>query len=291
MSKDRLGRGLGALMGEQFDNETPNTQPTNNVSVTSLRANPNQPRREFAESELEELADSIEQNGLLQPLLVRPRTAGTYEIIAGERRFRAIQSLGWSEVPVVVRDVDDQELLILAMVENLQREELSPLEEAEGYRVLTEEHGLSQGDVAKVVGKSRPTIANALRLLGLPPSVRRLVESGELSAAHGRTLLRIQDPVRAAEVARQIVKEGWSVREAEREIASDRPRPKASTPKPRDPRVEALERALEEALSTRVSLRLQKSGNGTIQIPFSSAEEFERLFAAMTGTEASEALS
>lgn len=291
MTRDRLGRGLGALLGEHVGPTEDSAAPSSNVSLTRIHRNPDQPRKHFAAEELEELAASIRENGLLQPLLVRPRAGDTYEIVAGERRFRALQTLGWEEAPVIVRDVDDQELLILGLVENLQREELGALEEAEGYRVLTDEHGLSQAEVARVVGKSRPTVANALRLLSLPPSVRALVEAGKLSAAHGRALAGVKDPLRAADLARRIVKEGWSVRETERNLAESRTSPGRPPARTRDPRVEVLERALEEAVASRVQLRIQKSGTGAIQIPFASAEDFERVFAAITGTDASDVLS
>lgn len=296
MTKERLGRGLNALLGEYADESQTEegAKPTSNLSVTHIVRNPSQPRREFRQSELDELTSSIRTNGLLQPILVRPRPGGVYELVAGERRFRAIQSLGWTEVPAVVRDVDDQELLVLALVENLQREALSPLEEAEGYRVLIDDHGLSQGQAAKAVGKSRSAVANTLRLLGLPASIRRLVENGDLSAGHARALLSVSDPGRAADLARAAVKEGWSVREVERHAKAERPpAPRKPTPAPstRDIRTQALERSLEEALATRVTLTTRAGGKGVIAIPFATGEEFERLFEALTGTSATEALS
>lgn len=297
MSRDRLGRGLNALLGEYAADDAPEQESAGarNLAITSIRRNPNQPRQDFAEQELNELAESIRHNGLLQPVVVRPRPGGMFELVAGERRFRAMQQLGWTEVPVLVRDVDDRELLVLALVENLQREALSPLEEAEGYRVLTDSHGLSQAEVAKVVGKSRPAVANALRLLGLPPSIRRLVESGDLNAGHARALLGVADPARAAALARQAVKEGWSVREVERRVKEEQAPPVAA-PAPRPPttkdlRTQELERVLEEALATRVSLLARKNGSGMISVPFSTAEEFERLFELMTGKSATDALS
>ncbi len=296
MSRERLGRGLNALLGEYSDPDESAAESTapGNLPVTKIKRNPNQPRQDFPEAELAELAESIRQNGLLQPILVRPRPGNTFELVAGERRFRAMNMLGWTEVPALIRDVDDRDLLVLALVENLQREALSPLEEAEGYRVLTEDHSLSQAEVAKVVGKSRPAVANALRLLGLPPSIRRLVESGDLNAGHARALLAVSDPAQAADLARQAVKEGWSVREVERRVKAaqnlSRPKPPAP-PSTKDLRTQALERALEEALSTRVGLSALTSGKGTISIPFGTLEEFERLFEMLTGRSASDTLS
>lgn len=288
--RDRLGRGLGALLGEyaapDSDVEAPATGGSSNLLVTQIHPNPNQPRRDFAEAELEELAQSIQENGLLQPLLVRSRPGGRYELVAGERRFRAISRLGWSEVPAVVRDIDDRTVLVFALVENLQREALSPLEEAEGYRVLAENHSLTQVQIARAVGKDRSTVANALRLLSLPPSIRRLVEAGELSAGHARPLLTVKDPVRAADLARRAVDEAWSVREVERQAAREgkkKPTSDRGSHTRRDPRITALERGLEEALSTRVRIEHQRGGKGSIHIPFHDNEEFARLFELIAG--------
>ena len=187
--KDRLGRGLGALLGDYSTAEKAPAGDVRSVVISSIFPNPLQPRREFSEAELAELTSSIGENGLLQPLLVRPAGPGRYELVAGERRLRSVQRLGWQEVPVVVRKVEDESLLVLALVENLQREELNPLEEAEGYRTLTERFGLTQEEVSRAVGKDRSTVANLLRLLKLPPSLRRLLEAGELSVGHARALL------------------------------------------------------------------------------------------------------
>lgn len=293
--KERLGRGLGALLGDYLAPEP--TAPANDVHtipVAHILPNPLQPRKEFSEAELEELVSSIRENGLLQPLLVRPSGPDRFELVAGERRFRSIQRLGWTDAPVVVRKVDDEALLVLALVENLQRAELNPLEEAEGYRTLAERFGLSQEEIARAVGKDRSTVANLVRLLKLPPSIRRLVEMGELSMGHARALLTIEDPGRASELARQAAKEDWSVREVERRARESAARP-ASKPAPpqssRDPIVRALEEALRERLDTRVQIRAGKKGTGVIEIPFHSAEDFERLFALMAGREASEIVS
>jgi len=298
MKKDRLGRGLNALLGEYGEADATSAKRGEVVRV-SLRAivpNPLQPRQEFSEAELKELVDSIRENGLLQPLVVRPSPTAEkrYELVAGERRFRSLQALGWEDAPVMVREVDDETLLVLALVENLQREALNPLEEAEGYQKLADQFDLTQEEIASAVGKNRSTVANTLRLLNLPHSVRQLVSGGDLSPGHARALLGVEDPVRMADLARQAVREGWSVREAERRCRKKTGRPPGggkSRAGSVDPVVKALERALQESLATRVSIRGRgKKGKGVIEIPFLGTEDFERIFAAITGAEASDVL-
>ncbi|RMH21455.1 MAG: ParB/RepB/Spo0J family partition protein [Gemmatimonadetes bacterium] len=286
--KDRLGKGLGALLGEYVQAPEAKTGEVVHLPLKAIVPNPAQPRRTFAAEELAELAASIRENGLLQPLLVRPVAAapGRYELVAGERRLRAVTSLGWDEVPAMVREVPDDVLLVLALVENLQREQLSPLEEAEGYRVLQEEHGLTQEDIARSVGKDRSTVANMLRLLKLPPSVRRMLDSGDLSTGHARALLALDDGVRAGELARAAVREGLSVREVERRVKAILGRGReAGRKKSRaeDPVVAALQEELRAALGSRVALRQKRDGTGVIEVPFSSHEDFERVFQAITG--------
>lgn len=294
--KDRLGRGLGALLGDYLGTETPpasaGSGEVHNVPLSSIVPNPLQPRKSFSDNELAELSASIRENGLLQPLLVRPAGPGRYELVAGERRMRSVQSLGWKDVPVVVREVEDDALLVLALVENLQREELNPMEEAEGYRTLAERFGLTQEEISQAVGKDRSTVANLLRLLKLAPSIRRMVEAGDLSMGHARALLTIEDPVRAGDLARLAVKEGWSVREMERRARGSAPkRDRAGGPSAaRDPLVRALEEAMRERLATRVHIRVGKKGAGVVEVPFHSSEDFERLFALLVGREASEIL-
>ena len=196
MSRDRLGKGLGALLGEYLD---PEVQPgeIQKLPLVAIVPNPVQPRRVFNDEELEDLTSSIRENGLLQPLVVRPApgSADRYELIAGERRFRALTRLEWAEAPVMVREASDETLLVLALVENLQREALNPLEEAEGYEALAEKHGMKQAEIAKAVGKDRSTVANLLRLLKLPVSIRKLVEIGSLTPGHARALLTLEDPI------------------------------------------------------------------------------------------------
>ncbi len=295
--KDRLGRGLGALLGEYaVDTTVPAPSPAGvdvrRIPVTAIRANPLQPRHEFSEAELVELAGSISENGLLQPLLVRPRSddPGRFELVAGERRFRAIQRLEWTTVPALVRDVDDQMLLVLALVENLQREGLSPLEEAEGYRALREQFGLTQAEVARAVGKTRSAVTNTLRLLNLPPSIRKLLEEGKLTEGHARALLGVEDPVRAAELARRAVQSRWSVREVERQAAATKPPKAKPATSSADPALRALEEELRGVLQTKVRIR-GTARSGTIEVPFLSQEDLERLFALIARREASEVLS
>ncbi|MDX1492457.1 MAG: ParB/RepB/Spo0J family partition protein [Longimicrobiales bacterium] len=282
MNRDRLGKGLGALLGDYLDPEVEQSE-IRTVPLKAIVPNPMQPRRVFTESELEDLAASIRENGLLQPLVVRPvpGSGDRFELVAGERRFRALGALEWKEAPVVVREADDETLLVLALVENLQREALNPLEEAEGYEALADRFGMKQADIARAVGKDRSTVANLLRLLNLPPSIRKLVEEGALTQGHARALLAVDDPVRAGELARKAAKEGWSVREVERKVAG-KARKKKST-KPKDPIVLALEDALESHFQTRVSIREKRGQKGVVEVEYHDAEDFERIFEAMTG--------
>ncbi len=299
-NRPRLGRGLEALLGEDYLAETAAESEIRTLPVRGIVPNPFQPRREFGEDDLADLARSIKENGLLQPVVVRPSSSldgDRYELVAGERRLRAVNQLEWEEIPVVVRDVDDRTLLVLALVENIQREALNPLEEAEGFRLLTEEFGLTQEEVAQSVGKDRSTVANLLRLLRLPPSIRRLLEEGALSMGHARALLSIEDAGRLVELGRKAAREGWSVREVEARVRAEsatqkdeatngRARRGAQTPD--DPIVHALQEALCEALGTRVKVKKGKGAQGVIEIPFRSAEDFERVFEAITGRESSE---
>lgn len=289
--RDRLGKGLGALLGQYLDPQADNGE-IRRVRASAVVPNPLQPRRTFPDQELDELATSIRENGLLQPLVVRPAPGAPdrFELVAGERRFRAVTRLGWEDVPVLVREASDETLLVLSLVENLQREALNPMEEAEGYRSLVERFGMSQADIARAVGKDRSTVANLLRLLNLLPSVRKLVEAGELSMGHARALLTLDDGVRAGELARAAVREGWSVREMERKVgetatAAQKRRKPAPAP---DPVVRALEEALQESLSTRVHIKRSRKGKGVIEITFHGSEDFERVFELVTGRETSE---
>jgi len=301
--KDRLGRGLAALIGQNVDEEPEGG--IREIDVEAIVPNPFQPRRDFSEGEIEELSRSIRENGLLQPLLVRPAGTGgrdRYQLVAGERRYRAVRILEWERVPAVVREVDDQTLLVLALVENLQRQNLNPLEEAEGYQVLVDEFGLTQQEIAQSVGKDRSTVSNMLRLLKLPPSIRKLLQQGALSTGHARALLALDDSVRAGELARRAASEGWSVREVERRVRKHLSRDRkdeeeeedetgpAGGPGGRrgDPVLQALQEEIRRTLSTRAEIRRKKSGSGRIVIPFHDDEDFERVFALITGRETTE---
>lgn len=293
--KERLGKGLGALLGEYLGEETARTE-ARSVLVSAVHPNPFQPRREFKEEELAELAASIKGNGLLQPIVVRPagnrRGADRWELVAGERRWRAVTRLGWKDVPALVREVDDRTLLVLALVENLQRAGLGAMEEAEGYQQLVDEFGLSQKEVAEAVGRDRSTVANMLRLLQLPASVRRLVEEGALTAGHARALLGAPSNRRMAELARQASDKGWSVRETEERVRKDRPAKKKSRKKEKDPALRALETELERALGTQVRIKRTRGGaKGRIEVSFYDDEDFERVFELLAGKPAVEVVS
>lgn len=213
VKKGGLGKGLSAIF---MENESEDSRSTVTLKISELQPNRDQPRREFDEKSLAELADSISQHGILQPLLVRPFLDGGYQIVAGERRYRAARMAGLTEVPVVIRDLSDSETMQLALIENLQREDLTPVEEARGYRQLMDNYGLKQEEVSRVVGKSRPAIANTLRLLELPEDILKLISDGKLSAGHGRTLLAFKNPAEMEKAARLVSTEDISVRELER---------------------------------------------------------------------------
>jgi ParB family chromosome partitioning protein len=297
VKRDRLGKGLGALlrehMGEEGGQQT--GVSARMLPVSSIAPNPYQPRRDFSEEDLEDLTASLRENGLLQPIVVRPAPdgGGKWELVAGERRWRASMRLGWNEIAAVVRDVDDRTLLVLALVENLQRSQLSALEEAEGYQRLAEEFELTQQQVAEVVGKDRSTVANAVRLLNLPASVRQLMRDGRLSAGHARALLGLDDDRRIADVARQAADEQWSVREVETHVK--RAKQPARAAQRRGKSREASERMLEEELQrvfgTEVRIRRSRGHRGRIEIPFFSAEDFERIFELMAGQSATDVVS
>lgn len=299
--KERLGRGLGALLGEYMQDESSPKGEHRTLAMDSIAPNPFQPRREFRDDELNELMTSMEMNGLLQPPLVRPVAGqpGSYQLVAGERRFRSASRLGWKEIPVVVRDVDDQTLLVLALVENIQREDLGALDEAEGYRVLADDFGLTQEEIAQAVGKSRSTITNLLRLLRLPAAIRRHLQEGALSMGHARALLSLESDGTATEFARRAVKEGWSVRQMEERVrkAGDASPvdpvsvPIVPAPDPNASAGAALEEALQEHLGTRVRLKRDAQGAGRLVIPFQGDRELERLFAVITGRDAESLLS
>lgn len=299
MKRDRLGKGLGALLGEYLGEEgvPPTGVNARSIPVSSIRPNPYQPRREFSEEDLADLTASLRENGLLQPIVVRPAggegEAGRWELVAGERRWRASLRLGWKEIPAVVRDVDDRTLLVLALVENLQRAQLSPLEEAEGYQRLADEFTLTQQQVAEVVGKDRSTVANALRLLHLPASVRQLLREGRLTAGHARALLGLENDRRIADVAQQAAEEQWSVRDVEAHVKRTRQPLKQvqSREKTREASERMLEDELQRVFGTDVRIRRGRGNRGRIEIPFFGAEDFERIFELMAGQSATDVVS
>lgn len=209
-----LGRGLGALLGD-FQEESAEKSPYQQLPIHKVEPNPHQPRHDFDEEELQNLADSITEHGVVQPLTVREVAGGYYQIIAGERRWRAARLAGLTEVPAVIIEADDKKTMELALIENLQRQDLNPVEEALGYQVLMEDHGMTQEETAKRVGKSRPTVANALRLMQLCPEVLELVRTGQLSAGHARAVLTLKDAQKQQQAAQKIVALGLSVRQAE----------------------------------------------------------------------------
>lgn len=291
----RLGRGLEALLAKSparaeaaTDGRSATAEPASalrQLPLARIRPNPLQPRKEFKPEDLADLEASLRTSGLLQPITVRPAPRGDgFELIAGERRFRAAQRLGWTEIPAIVKDVDDQLLLSLAMVENLQRSDLNPIEEAEGYQQLINDFSLTQQEVADIVGKDRSTVANTLRLLALPASVRRLVWDGQLTVGHARALLGIGDEMRIGALAKDVVAQGLSVREVERrvrELLSVDAKPDARKgrvpPDARSAEVRDLEDRLRKRFGTDV--RIQQSGKerGELRIPFYSADDFDRL--------------
>jgi ParB family transcriptional regulator, chromosome partitioning protein len=292
--RDRLGKGLGALLGEYLGETDAGTRPeTRTIPVSAIAPNPFQPRREFPEEELAELAQSIRESGLLQPVVVRPAPnhPARYELVAGERRWRAVSRLGWADVPAIIRAVDDRTLLVLALVENIQRSALSALEEAAGYRQLAEEFGLTQQQIADAVGRDRSTVANAMRLLQLPASIRRYLEEGRLTAGHARALLAAGDERWMAELARRAVEEGWSVREMEERVQRARPGGQRKRPVPeRELTERRLEEELQRMLGTQVRIRT-RGRKGRIEIPFYGPEDFDRVFQHLTGRSATDVAS
>ncbi|MGH7550150.1 MAG: ParB/RepB/Spo0J family partition protein [Gemmatimonadota bacterium] len=284
--RKRLGKGLGALLGESaVEAERRSTAPGDRVEVAQIVPNRHQPRTRFDEDGIAELAASIAQLGVLQPLLVTPLEDGRYMLVSGERRLRAARRAGLASVPVVVRDVDDRELLEMALVENLQREDLDPIEEASGYRDLVEEFDLTQVEVAGRVGRSRPAVANALRLLELPVEVQTMVRDRSLSAGHGRTLLGLGDRGQMDAIAKKVVRNGLSVRQLERLVRRETRSREALASKAsegHDLERKRIEEDLQRALGTRVRLHADATGKGRLEVRFYSFEDLERIVECMT---------
>ena len=290
----RLGKGLGALLGEYMDEGDEPAGAERQVRVEQIRPNPFQPRSDFASEALGELMESIRENGLLQPLVVRPSGEG-WQLVAGERRWRALRKLGWERAPAIVRDLEDDQMLVLALVENLQRENLSPVEEALGYRQLMEDFGLTQKEVAERVGRNRSTISNTLRLLKLEDDVREMLAAGRLTAGHARALLGLDDPAEQRRLAREIVEDDLSVRAVERRVRragreedEGDGEDEGGGGRSGDPVARRAEQVLERALGTGVSVRLDGKESGRIGIAFHDSEEFERLCGLLAGDRAGE---
>ena len=301
----RLGRGLEALLAMKNPEprhqltapvEQAGTEGLRNLRLSEIRANPYQPRKEFRPEELAELQASLKASGLLQPITVRPAPNGTgFELIAGERRFRAATALGWIEIAAVVRIIDDKTLLTLALIENLQRSDLNPLEEAEGYKRLVDEFALSHTQVGEVVGKDRSTIANLLRLLQLPAAVRRLLGEGAISLGHARALLGLGDERTMIELAREVAAQGLSVRDVERRVQAA-PGSKHSARAAAKPRTQAsaesrgIEDRLRRHLQTDVGVHLGKgkTTKGELRIHFYSNDDLRRVLDMILGSESDE---
>jgi ParB family chromosome partitioning protein len=285
MTEKRLGRGLEALLGPVNREQAAASGALRELPVASIRANPLQPRTSFNETELAELASSIEASGLLQPIMVRPREGG-YELIAGERRWRAVQRLGWHTVPAVVREVDDRTLLTLALIENLQRDDLSAIDEAQGYQRLINDFDLSQQEVARLVGRDRSTVANTLRLLKLPRTVQALVHDGSLSEGHARALLGVENESLLERLARDAATGGWSVREVESRVRGTTPAGKRSAPPPQKPQsadARRVEDVLRERLATDVRVTAKRRGRGQLSISYYSNDDLSRLLEIILG--------
>jgi ParB family transcriptional regulator, chromosome partitioning protein len=291
----RLGRGLEALIpGASAATGTATlpapTSDYQRLNIRSIRPNPYQPRREFDEGEMAELQASLKSSGLLQPITVRRATEGVgYELISGERRLRAATRLGWEDIPAIVRDVDDRTLLTLALVENLQRADLNAVEEARGYRRLAEEFGYTHAQIAEAMGKDRTSITSLLRILQLPSAILEIVEKGQLSAGHARTLVSLEDERRALSLANEAVARQLSVRELERRVREMLQPPAPKRPAQRPPEVSGapvlkrLEDELRRRLQTDARIRLSGPERGTVEISFYSADDLERVLDLVLG--------
>lgn len=289
----RLGRGLEALLGPISREDSAANGSLKELPMGAIAPNPFQPRRSFDEAQLKELADSIAASGLLQPVIVRARPEGRYELIAGERRWRAAQQLGWSRIPAVVREVDDRALLTLALIENLQRDALSPLDAARGYQQLMQDFSLPQQEVARLVGKDKSTVSNTLRLLRLPADVQQLLERRALSEGHARALLALADPQEISRLARECVAAEWSVRDLEARVRGEQVQAAPPVRKPlRRPRAETrnpsadirrVEDALRKRLQTDVRITARRRGRGAVTIHYYSNDDLTRLLELILG--------
>lgn len=270
-----LGRGLDSLFA---DNSVDELNPSvNKLRIMEIEPNRDQPRKDFDEKSLSELAESIEQHGVLQPLVVRPLTNGGYQLVAGERRWRAARIAGLTEVPVVVKELTDEEVIEIAMIENLQREDLNPLEEALGYRYMMDELNITQEQAAEKVGKSRPAVANAIRLLRLPDEVQEMVKNNLISPGHARALLGFENQELIIQAAKRIVKEDLSVREVETLVKNSQKTSKVPKQQKRDKFFSEVELALVENLGRKVKIKESKKDSGVLEIEFFDKDDLESL--------------
>lgn len=275
MNKKKLGRGLGELLGDALDD----TGRVMDISIDEISPNPWQPRRDFDEESLNALASSIRENGLIQPVVVRKKKDGTYELAAGERRWRAAKIAGLTVIPAISKEYDDRSMAEMALVENLQRKDLNPVDEGMAYRKLMDEYGLTQENISQKVGKSRPYVANMVRLLDLPEEVKDFLSEGQLTAGQARPLLGLESDAEKVQLARRIVKEGLSARKVE-DIIREGKEPKKKEDPPAAAFMKAVEEKLGLSVGSKVRIRIGKGKNahkGTISISFSNDEEFQRI--------------
>lgn len=278
VKKGGLGRGLDALFADNSLEEISSSSAVK-LKINEIEPNREQPRKEFNQGALSELADSIALHGIIQPLLVRPLSDGSYQLVAGERRWRAARLAGLSEVPVVIRELSDSETMEIALIENLQREDLNPIEEAQGLKLLIDTYGLTQEDCAKRVGKSRPAIANALRLLSLPERVLSLVREGKLSTGHARALIALEDEKKIVSLADEIILKKLSVRETERavKLLLKGESKVEKKPKKRDKYYDEVELALSESMGRKIKVLPGKGQRGTLEIEFFSKDDLSKI--------------
>lgn len=285
MSRKALGRGLSALLSDSMtQNVSADGDDFLEVDIDLIEPNPEQPRTHFDETKLEELAQSIRANGLVQPLLLRRAPGGRYQLVAGERRWRASQRAGLRKVSAVIRDISNEQLLPLALIENIQRQELNPVEEALAYQKLIQDYGLTQEELARQVGKDRSSIANHLRLLRLPAEVQRMLEDGRLSMGHARALLSLEDENRLISLAEEILANQWSVRETEKAVKratnapGDKERSTGNGTGQNDANIRAAELKLKRYLGTQVHIHFASQNGGRLEIEFTSMSDLDRLY-------------
>lgn len=275
IKKSGLGRGLDSLFADNSVEEI--SSSANKLRIMEIEPNHDQPRKDFDEKALSELAESIEQHGVLQPLVVRPLANGGYQLVAGERRWRAARIAGLNEVPVIIKELTDEEVIEIAMIENLQREDLNPLEEALGYKFMMDELDITQEQAAEKVGKSRPAVANALRLLKLPDEIREMVKNNLISPGHARALLGFDSEDMMLQTAKKIIKEDLSVREVETLVKNSKKLPKVPKQQKRDKFFSEVELALVENLGRKVKIKESKRNSGVLEIEFFDKDDLEAL--------------